>query len=76
LAWAGTLWPDAAPRGLNELAHKFTDAGLVEALRQLDRACYTNSDWHGAALAQSLPAGKLAVAGKAPAKHALPSLYE
>jgi hypothetical protein len=76
LAWAVTVWPDAAPRGLNELAHKFTDAGLVEALRQLDRACYTNSDWHGAALAQSLPAGKLAVAGKAPAKHALPSLYE
>jgi len=76
LAWAGTLWPDAAPRGLNELAHKFSDAGLVEALRQLDRACYTNSDWDGTALAQSLPAGTVAAAGKAPAKRELPSLYE
>ena len=74
LAWAGTVWPDAPPRGLNELAHHFDDENLVKALRQLDRACYTGSTWDGSALAQSLPQTpvKTAVDKKL---NSLPELY-
>jgi len=74
LAWAGTAWPEDPPSGLNELSRRLDDAKLTEALRQLDRACYTGSAWQGTELAQSLP--------KAPAKaesakklNSLPGLY-
>lgn len=74
LAWAGTVWPADAPQGLNELSRRIDDAKAAEALRQLDRACYTGSGWQGDVLAQSLhevpvqpiPAGN---------RHVLPDLY-
>jgi hypothetical protein len=74
LAWAGTIWPDTHPVGLNELSRKFDDAKLVEALRQLDRACYTGSAWNGEMLAQSLP-NSPAAAVATENKHKMPELY-
>ena len=75
LAWAGTIWPDAPPRGLNELAHQYEDANFVEALRQLDRACYTGGTWYGALLLKSLPNAPIQAAAKE-SKHVLPQLYQ
>lgn len=74
LTWAGTVWPDAPPHGLNELSRNFNDAQLVAALRQLDRACYTGDAWDGTALAQTLPKAP-EPAGKTDKKHKLPELY-
>ncbi len=54
LAWAGTVWPEAPPLGLNELAGRMTDDTLAQSIRQLDRACYTGSNWQGETLAQTL----------------------
>lgn len=74
LAWAGTVWPAAPPLGLNELSRRLGEAKIVEGLRQLDRACYTGSAWHGAELAQNLskPPEQATSTGK---KHELPELY-
>jgi len=74
LAWASTIWPDAPPRGLNELSRQFDDANIVEALRQLDRACYTGSAWDGALLLQSLPNAPAQASAKE-SKKVLPQLY-
>jgi hypothetical protein len=75
LAWASTAWPEDPPRGLNEISHRTSDAKFTEALRQLDRACYTGSGWQGEVLEQSLPN----YAVQAPVKkkkEGLPSLYQ
>ena len=74
LAWAGTAWPAQPPLGLNELSRRLDDAKLVQPLRQLDRACYTGSAWHGESLAQSLPTPP-SQATSTDNKHALPELY-
>ncbi len=74
LAWAGTVWPADAPQGLNELSRRLEDAKAAEALRQLDRACYTGSHWHGDVLAQSLTR-PVAPAAQHMNRRALPDLY-
>ncbi len=74
LAWASTIWPEAPPHGLNELSRQFDDANIVEALRQLDRACYTGSVWDGALLLQSLPNAPAQASAKE-SKKVLPQLY-
>lgn len=74
LAWASTIWPDAPPHGLNELSHKLEDTNIVDALRQLDRACYTASAWDGTSLLQSLPHAPVQASAKE-SKNVLPQLY-
>jgi hypothetical protein len=74
LAWASTFWPDAPPHGLNELARHFADTSLIEALRQLDRACYTGNAWDGTLLLQSLPESPVHASVKE-SKQVLPQLY-
>lgn len=74
LAWASTVWPADTPHGLNELSRRLDDTKLVQAIRQLDRACYTGSAWHGEDLAQSLPAPPVQMTSPGN-KHALPELY-
>lgn len=59
LAWARERWPDAPPVGLQALGERLGQASLMQALRELDRACFNAADWDGAALLQafdSLPA--------------------
>jgi hypothetical protein len=51
LAWAASLWPDNPPLGLNELSRRIEDERVAETLKQLDRACYAGTQWHGKALA-------------------------
>ncbi|HUW50594.1 MAG TPA: BatD family protein [Sulfuricella sp.] len=75
LAWAGTVWPSHPPLGLNELSRRLDDAKLHQALRQLERACYsTDSTWHGESLAHSWPTPSVP-ATYPENKHALPELY-
>jgi hypothetical protein len=74
LAWAATVWPETPVTGLNELSRRLDDEKLVEALRQLDRACYTGSAWQGEMLAQSLPKAAAQETSSAK-KHTLPELY-
>ena len=50
LEWAHATWPQDPPKGLNALASRLDDAALKPLLNQLDRACYTDSVWQGAAL--------------------------
>jgi len=76
LAWAGKCWPESPPLGLNELAHRLDDAAFVEAIRQLDRACYTGSTWRGDSLAQSLPATLVPEITSRKDGHSLPALYQ
>jgi hypothetical protein len=74
IAWAGSAWPAPPPAGLNQLSQRLGDPGLAEALRQLDRACYTGSPWLGAALLGMLPVPP-APASPAQSRHELPELY-
>lgn len=74
LAWAASTWPEQAPSGLNALARRLDDEALQAALRQLDRACYTDRAWDGAALARLLPAPPTR-ASRASAQAGLPELY-
>ena len=74
LAWASTVWPADKPSGLNALSRRLDDTKLTQALRQLDRACYTGSAWHGEDLALSLPA-PLAQTTSQENKNTLPELY-
>ncbi len=55
LAWASAIWRDDPPLGLKELSRRMKDAKVTDALRQLDRACYTGKAWHGEDLALSIP---------------------
>jgi hypothetical protein len=74
LAWGKYTWPANPPLGLNELSQRVTDAELVKMIRELDRACYTGSEWNGAALGKSfaMPQLKHPSTGN---KHSLPELY-
>lgn len=74
LAWAAAAWPDNPPAGLNELSRRLGGAKLIEALRQLDRACYMNDAWHGSFLAKLLPSPPKP-ASSAESRHELPALY-
>ncbi len=74
LDWARSAWPEQAPLGLNALSRLIGDAELAEALRQLDRACYTNGAWQGESLAQALAEPRSpAIAAKS--RQVLPDLY-
>ncbi len=74
LAWAGSAWPAQTPAGLNQLSRRLGDAHLAEALRNLDRACYTGKPWQGAPLLGILPAPPV-LKSTAEHKHELPELY-
>lgn len=54
LAWA-RLSLKAPPAGLNALARRLGDADITPLLRELDRACLSDSAWNGEALARALP---------------------
>ena len=54
LAWAGAAWPEAPPAGLGAFAKRCTDAALVAALADLERACYAGAEWRGESLASML----------------------
>jgi len=74
LAWAGAVWHEDPPPGLNELSRRLDDDKLVQALRQLDRACYTGNTWQGGSLARSLPTPPVQ-ASLSENRHGLPELY-
>ena len=74
MAWAATAWPANPPAGLNELSRRIGGAELIEALRQLDRACYMDDTWHGSFLAKLLSAPPKP-ANPAPGSQELPALY-
>lgn len=79
LKWAAAHWPDAPPKGLDELALRLSDPVARETLRQLDRVLYqhTEENWSGNEL------GKLITllpkhdqqSKNIASKHALPDLY-
>jgi len=54
LAWVAAVWPGAAPRGLNALARSVDDPEVGRLIRELDRACYADAPWQGAALGEAL----------------------
>jgi hypothetical protein len=54
LAWATDSWPKNPPSGINILAQQLGDPKLTPLLEQLDRACYSNVEWQGEALALAL----------------------
>jgi hypothetical protein len=74
LAWAASAWPANPPAGLNELSRRLGGTELLEELRQLDRACYTDDAWHGSFLAKLLPAPPKP-ASSARNRNDLPALY-
>lgn len=79
LKWAAAHWPDAPPKGLDELAPRLSDPAAREALRQLDRALYqhTGENWSGNELGKliaQLPEHDQQSKGIA-SKRALPDLY-
>lgn len=52
LVWANSVWPSERPLGLNEISRHFDDENIVNELRLLDRACYTDFVWNGETLAK------------------------
>ena len=74
LAWAATTWPANPPGGLNELSRRLGGAELIDALRQLDRACYSDDIWHGSFLAKLLSAPPKP-ASPVESRQGLPALY-
>ncbi len=50
LEWAHATWPQDPPAGLKALAERLDDETFKPLLNQLDRACYTDGVWQGAAL--------------------------
>lgn len=72
LDWAGTIWPEDPPAGLNALARRMNDERLAAALRELDRACYANQAWRGLDLIRFPSIAPLKKKGSA---SALPRLY-
>lgn len=74
MAWAATIWPEAPPRGPNELAQRWAAGRFTEPLSALDRACYTGAAWTGATLAQAIATSPIARAASE-AKPAIPDLY-
>ena len=53
LAWVAAAWPDPAPTGLSAFAKKLSDPPQIEALAQLERACYAGAEWNGETLAMA-----------------------
>jgi len=74
LAWAAAAWPDNPPAGLNELSRRVGGPALMEALRQLDRACYMDDSWHGSFLAKLLSSPP-EQASPPESREPLPALY-
>jgi len=74
LAWADSAWPTPPAPGLNALSRRLDDPKLAEALRELDRACYTDSAWSGEFLAGSFPVPR-AKASAPELRAVLPDLY-
>ncbi|MCG6932037.1 MAG: BatD family protein [Gallionella sp.] len=74
LAWAVAAWPDNPPAGLNELSRRVGGPALMEALRQLDRACYMDESWHGSYLAKLLSSPP-EQSGPPESREPLPELY-
>ena len=54
LSWVAAQRAEGAPRGLQALARESQDPELARLLRELDRACYTQTPWRGEALAAAL----------------------
>ncbi len=76
LEWAAVHWPDNPPTGLSNLARRFTDPTIQDALNTLDRSLYCgeHDTWDGSQLAQliqKLPEDE----SRANDKNVLPSLY-
>lgn len=73
LIWAGTVWPEQPPSGVNALT-RLLDGKFAKPLRDMDRACYTDSAWQGESLVRILATPPVR---SAPAKReqALPDLY-
>jgi hypothetical protein len=79
LKWAAAHWPDAPPKGLDELALRLSDPAVRETLRQLDRALYqdNHAHWNGGELEKriiALPKHDRQPEGRSD-KNALPGLY-
>ena len=74
LAWARATWPNDAPAGLNALARRLDQPALTGLLRELDRACITDTPWNGDALGRALTVLRGNVAPRSTAT-ALPTLY-
>ncbi len=74
LAWANAVWPTDMPIGLNELSRRLKDTKVVQAIRKLDRACYTGSEWHSEELVQYIRTINLQTASSEN-NHVLPELY-
>lgn len=55
LDWGAAIWPQAAPRGLGEIALRLTDKASAE-IRRLERVLYANNaePWDGMALWNAL----------------------
>lgn len=51
LAWIAAAWPEPAPAGLSAFARKLSNPAQIEALAELERACYAGADWNGENLA-------------------------
>lgn len=79
LKWAVAHWPDAPPKGLDELALRLSDLATREALKQLDRVLYQRSHehWDGSELGKLI--SRLAEhdqqSKNTASKRALPNLY-
>lgn len=74
LAWAAGAWPAPPALGLNALSRRLDDPRLAAALRELDRACYTDSAWSGEFLAASFPVPRANASAPEP-RAVLPDLY-
>lgn len=54
LLWAHSTWPDDPPLGIKSIAARLGEPDLESLLQQLDRACYTGSEWQGQPLLEAL----------------------
>lgn len=54
LDWVRATFPDDQPMGLKAVAERLEAPGLKPLLEQLDRACYSGGEWHGASLSEAL----------------------
>ena len=54
LLWAHSTWPDDPPLGIKSIAARLGESDLESLLQQLDRACYTGSEWQGQPLLEAL----------------------
>ncbi len=75
LAWAHATWPQDSPIGLKALAERLDESVQKTLLNQLDRACYTNGEWQGKALLESLKTLSTVLNKVVSAEPKLASLY-